>query len=188
MYKQLQEDENFRAAWRLFKAAKSGLLTSPTAPLVFLRELVRFAGEAHTARGWTPKPNDGAFAKRQESAINYAEKLCALLDAGVHLDEYADTERLRTLLLKLPNAKRRKPYSDKRKAVRAVLTSFAFIMLWHFELKSKLPEIVTEFASMVDIDCDLRGAQRYCKEAKRLHEKALIAIAARSQHATIPSG
>lgn len=186
VYKELQANPNFRAAWSAFensvKRSTSVKLTSPNAPLLFLREFVTYAG--HYYRFGKPPPKlpwrrdvHGPSAKRRRQATKHATELVSLLDQGIRLDDYAKNRSLHTLLKELISelaATTRKPYGGRRQHERWILTSLAGSLYMYCGLKS--PAVLTHFARMVGASCEEKTAQRYCNEQARKWDESVANI------------
>lgn len=179
VYKALQADPNFRAAWSAFESSKkrsaSAGLKSPTAPFVFLREYVKYAGHYYSfgkprlhSKGYSYGPS----AKRRRQATKHATELVSLIDQGVRLSDYSKTPTLRSLLKDLLSelaATSRKSYGGARENERWVLNSLAHSLYVYCGLKS--PAVVTHFARMVGASCEEKTAQRYCNQQARKWDK-----------------
>lgn len=185
VYKWLQSNEHFRAAWATFKKlkrqARNSKLVGPVSDLVFLRIVVESARFCFLIKDH-PDFRFEATAPKRRSAIHHAEKLLELLDNGVQLSGVGEQTRLRGLLRQLCKslrARSRKEYEGPRIAGTRALELLAYRLVLELDLRS--PSIVEDIALMVGLPRDRTTCGRYVRAAAAKW-RSDMANALRDQH------
>ncbi len=173
VHKDLEQDENFREARRVFRRKVDQRIArycDPYAEFRFLNTVVGIVVSHARHPNFIPK-----FPSRETArmARSYALKLLATMEDGIRLPDWREDGILRAGLIGLAARietdllaqGERKPRSDDSASQRWYLVGLARQLLEDFEQAS--PKIISAVAAMMGFMPDSSTIGRYVREAKR---------------------
>jgi hypothetical protein len=185
IYKSLKSNELYKKSFEVFcksraKAKHNSKLNLPTAPFVFQKILVENMGTYFLIRDLSKKygishEEFGPTAKRRALATKCVTELLKLEHQGVYL-RGMEGAQLKSLLLEFRDqlmSLKRKPRADSETPARSMIQRVAYEMWAKLQLRS--PAIVAHFASLIEAECDIRTAARYCDKAQSKYRADLAA-------------
>jgi hypothetical protein len=173
----LDKSDLFRRALILFTKArvttKNGPLASEFAEFRFLRIVVMHIGSFLIAEQHAFK-DIRANSKQRNQAAQHAAKLKILFSEGVRLRDWHKQQELSKLLLQLEAETSKAPRKEKMDATfskRQCLEKLGINLLAELDLFT--PNLVSEFAGMIDWMADSTTFERLVTRVRRYRNKAI---------------